>query len=62
MFVQLLDKFPPDELQKRLDMLSETQLVKHVADPDEAAEAYIFLMKWVFKYPWQEDSAFNGDI
>lgn len=45
MSMQLLNRFPPNVLQKKLDTLSETQLVKHVAEPDEAAEAYIFLMK-----------------
>lgn len=30
-----------------LDNLEETLLVKHVAGPDEIAEAYVFLMKYV---------------
>ena len=33
-------------LEKVLASMSEKLLVKHVAGPDELAEAYIFLMKY----------------
>lgn len=45
MFMQLWNSYPPEVQQKILDELSESLLVKHVAGPDETAEAYVFLMK-----------------
>lgn len=44
---QFWDTFPPEALSKMLGNLEETLLVKHVAGPDEIAEAYVFLMKYV---------------
>ena len=34
--------------EKVLADMSEKLLVKHVAGPDEVAEAYLFLMKYVY--------------
>lgn len=45
---QLWNTHPPEVQQNLFEMFSDSSLVKHVADPDEVAEAYIFLMKFVF--------------
>lgn len=47
---QFWDAFPPEALSKMLGNLEETLLVKHVAGPEEIAEAYLFLMKYVSGY------------
>ena len=40
----MLESFPA-ELKAQIPAMGERLLVKHVASPDEVAEAYLFLMK-----------------
>ena len=42
------DDFPAETRTKMFEQAAEELLVKHVAHPDEIAEAYLFAMKWVF--------------
>ncbi|KAF7800309.1 hypothetical protein EIP86_011558 [Pleurotus ostreatoroseus] len=42
---ELWDHFPKEAKDKMLDDMAEKLPVKHVAGPDEIAEAYLFLMK-----------------
>ena len=42
---KLWNNFAPEVRQKMFDDAAESLLVKHVADPDEIAEAYMFVMK-----------------
>lgn len=43
--IQLWNNFSPEARQKMFDDAAESLLVKHVADADEIAEAYLFVMK-----------------
>ena len=43
--MQLWDGHAPEAKNKILEDTAKNLLVQHVADPDEIAEAYIFLMK-----------------
>ena len=45
--LKLWNNFAPEVRQKMFDDAAESLLVKHVADPDEIAEAYMFVMKCV---------------
>ena len=46
---QLWNHLPPEAKDKMLADVAQKLLVKHVAGPDEIAEAYLFLMKYVFE-------------
>ena len=41
------DAMPPEKKQVMLKDLAGKLPVRHVASPDEVAEAYLFLMKYV---------------
>jgi len=41
---ELFDSFPPEALQQ-FEALAKVLPVRHIAEPDEVAEAYVFLMK-----------------
>jgi len=42
---ELWNSMPKEQVAAFMKSASEKQLVKHIADPDEVAEAYLFLMK-----------------
>ena len=41
----MLETLPKELLEKMKKDAEETLLVKHVGDPDDIAEAYLFVMK-----------------
>ena len=45
MVTELWDPLPADAREKLFAEAAEALLVKHVAQPDEIAEAYLFAMK-----------------
>ena len=47
MFRKMWIMIPPEVREKMAEDLAKKLLVKHVGNPDEVAEAYISLMKYV---------------